>query len=156
MEQRRREEREGKRKAERKDFLAFAAGDARRLDDAPEALAHAVIGAAIEVHRLLGPGLPELVYRNAPSHELSLLKIPHVFEARVPVIYKGLAVGEGRVDLLVDGRLVVELKVVEQLIGTHKAQVIAYLAALDLQLGILLNFNVAMMADGIRRVIRSS
>lgn len=155
MEPRRREKREGMRE-EKKDFFSFVSRDVRQLDDALETLTHAVIGAAIEVHQLLGPGLPEVVYRNSLSHELTLRGVQHVVEARVPILYKGLAVGEGHVDLLVDDRLVLELKVVDQLGGIHKAQVIAYLSALNLQLGLLLNFNVAMMVDGIRRVIRSS
>jgi GxxExxY protein len=155
MEPRRREGREGIREEEKRDFFSFVSRDAQRLDDELESLAHVSIGAAIEVHRLLGPGLPEVVYRNALSHELTWRGVPHQVEAPVPVLYKGLLVGEGHVDILVAERLVLELKVVEALGGIQKAQVIAYLSALNLQLGLLLNFNVVMMTDGIRRVIRS-
>ena len=159
MEPRRREERERRREEEgtqKAVFFDFLSRDVARLDDEIEALAHNAIGAAIEVHRHLGPGLPELVYRNALSHELSLRGVDHVVEAKVPVSYKGLLVGEGRVDLLVGGRLVIELKVVEHLHDLHRSQIIAYLSALNFQLGILMNFNVALLADGIRRVIRSN
>ena len=154
MEPRRREEREGRRE-EQRDFFSFASRDARRLDEELEKLAHAVIGAAIEVHRYLGPCLPEVVYRNALSHELTLRQIEHLVEAVVPVRYKGIVVGEGRVDILAGKRLVIELKTVESLAAIHTAQVLAYLAALDLELGLLINFNTVILADGIRRVIRT-
>jgi GxxExxY protein len=72
-----------------------------RVDEGTEDLAERVIGAAIEVHREVGPGLPESVYRNALSHELTLRGIPHVCEAPVPIYYKGKLVGEGRMDILV-------------------------------------------------------
>ena len=124
------------------------------VDPRVEALAAAVIGAAIEVHRVLGPGLPESSYRNALSHELTLRGIPHQVEAPVPVHYKGVLVGEGSVDILVDQVLVLELKVAEALNDVHRSQVIAYLQALKLDLGLLLNFNVALMKDGIKRVVR--
>jgi GxxExxY protein len=155
MEPRRGDEREAKREGGEEKVASsnFLARDAARLDEDLEKLAHAVIGAAIEVHRLLGPGLPELVYRNALSHEFSLRSIEHQVEAPVPVSYKGMLVGAGRVDLLVSRQLVVELKVVDQLGHLHRSQVIAYLSAMHLQLGLLMNFNVAMLADGIRRVI---
>jgi len=125
------------------------------VDDETEELARLVIGAAIEVHRHLGPGLPENTYRNALSHEMDLRGIPHAPEAKVPIHYKGKQVGDGSVDILVAGRLVLELKVVEALNDIHRSQVISYLRALRLQLGLLLNFNVDVMRDGIRRVVVS-
>jgi GxxExxY protein len=138
------------------DAFEFRERPESKVDPATEDLAHAAIGAAIEVHRELGPGLPETSYKNALSHELTLRGIPHVVEAKVPIYYKGLLVGEGSVDILVDNRLVLELKVVEALTTVHRAQVIAYLQALRLQLGLLINFNVAVLKDGIKRVIRTS
>jgi len=126
-----------------------------KADEATEAFATAVIGAAIEVHRVLGPGLPEKVYREALSHELTLRGISHVCEFPVPVVYKGRPVGEGRIDVMVDGRLVIEIKVVESLAPVHKAQALSYLQALHLPLALLLNFNVHVMKDGIRRVINT-
>jgi GxxExxY protein len=137
------------------DFWSFRAGDHRRLDDGVESIPSKVIGAAIEVHKVLSAGLPEIAYKRSLSHELMLCDLPHLVEAPVPVHYKGMLVAEGRVDLLVYGRLVVELKVVEQLNEVHTAQVIAYLNALDLELGLLLNFNVSVMKQGIKRVIRT-
>ena len=126
------------------------------VDSRVEDLAHAVIGAAIEVHRELGPGLPEISYRRALSHELSLRGIPHRPEAPVAIIYKGILVGEGYVDILVDEQLVVEIKVVEALHEVHRSQAIAYLQALKLKLALLINFNVEMLRNGIKRVIRKS
>lgn len=137
------------------DFWSFRAGDHRRLDDEVESIASRVIGAAIEVHKVLSAGLPEIAYKRSLSHELTLCDMPHLVEAPVPVHYKGMLVAEGRVDLLVCDRLVVELKVVEQLNEVHTAQVLAYLNALDLELGLLLNFNVSIMKHGIKRVIRT-
>lgn len=126
-----------------------------RLDDELEKLATSAIGAAIEVHRHLGPGLPESVYRKAMCVELSQRGIPFVEEAPIPVIYKGVLVGQGKMDILVANRLVLELKVVESLSDVHVAQCLAYLSATDLQLAILINFNVAILKDGLQRVIRS-
>ena len=127
------------------------------VDPAIEDLAQAVIGAAIEVHKHMGPGLPETSYRNALSHELTLRGIDHACEVPVPIFYKGMLVGEAKMDMLV-GKvlvLVVELKVVEALNDVHRAQVIAYLQAMNLRLGLLINYNVVRLADGIKRVIRT-
>jgi GxxExxY protein len=137
------------------DVFEFREKKERRADDETEQLASDVIAAAIEVHRHLGPGLPETSYRRAMSRELTLRHIPHTCECAVPIHYKGELVGEGRVDILVAGRLVVEVKVVECVNKIHVAQTIAYLQALKLQLGLILNFNVAIMKDGIRRVINT-
>ncbi len=126
-----------------------------KVDQVTEEIATHTIGAAIEVHRHLGPGLPEISYRKALSHELTLRGIDHQCEFPVPIIYKGLAVGEGKVDILVAQRLVVEIKVVEVLTPVHRAQAIAYLQALKLPLGLLINFNVAILRDGIKRVINT-
>jgi GxxExxY protein len=135
------------------DIFEFRGRAASGVDPKTEARAHEVIGACIEVHKELGPGLPESAYRNALSHELNFRNIPHECEARVPVYYKGVLVGEGKVDILVDRCLVLELKVAESLTDVNRAQVIAYLQALKLQLGLLINFNVAVMKDGIKRVV---
>ncbi|MDB5174935.1 MAG: hypothetical protein JWN51_3708 [Phycisphaerales bacterium] len=124
-------------------------------DPETEDLAREVIGAAIEVHRIIGPGLPESVYRRALSHELDLRGILHQCEAPVPVVYKGKRVGKGSMDILVGGKLVIELKTVEALNDVHRAQAVAYLNATNHQLALLINFNVAMLRDGIRRVIHT-
>jgi GxxExxY protein len=125
------------------------------VDEATEALAQLVIGAAIEVHRVLGPGFPESVYRKSLHYELELRGIACQCEVPVPVIYKGRVVGEGRIDMLVEDKLILELKVVEQLNDVHKAQCIAYLVATGLQLALLINFNVDILRKGIRRVINT-
>jgi len=118
-------------------------------------LAHAVIGAAIEVHRNLGPGYLEGVYQEALAIEFQLQGIP--FEPQKPIVvrYKNHPVGEGRLDFLVGAELIVELKAVEELAPIHKAQVISYLKSTNLHLGLLINFNVTMLKNGIQRVILS-
>jgi GxxExxY protein len=147
--------RRGTRREVAMDVFEFRERREKRADDGTEQLATAVIGAAIEVHRLMGPGLPEISYKKALSHELTLRGIPHECEFPVPIVYKGVLVGEGRVDILVDRRLVLEIKVAETLTPVHRAQCLTYLQALRLELGILLNFNVTVMRDGIKRVINT-
>ncbi len=119
-------------------------------------LASAVIGAAIEVHRHLGPGYLESVYEEALAVELTLRGIPYIRQHPVAVAYKGFPVGEGRIDLLVGNSLIVELKAVESIMPIHLSQVISYLKAASLQLGLLINFNVCVMRDGIRRIAFTS
>jgi GxxExxY protein len=119
------------------------------------ALSQAVMGAAIEVHRCLGPGFFESVYEEALCAELGLRDIPFERQPIVAVHYKGKVVGEVRLDLLVGGALVVELKAIDGLTPVHQAQVIAYLKATGYRLGLLINFNVPMLKDGVRRIILS-
>lgn len=133
----------------------FHARHVSPLDPELESLATAVIGAAIEVHRELGPGLPEIAYQEALSHELTLRGIPHQCEVPVPIYYKGKKVADGKVDMLIEKRLIIENKVVEVLNPVHRAQTIAYLQATKLQLALLINWNVAILKDGIKRVIRT-
>jgi GxxExxY protein len=135
------------------DFFGYRSSMGERADEETERLAAAVIGAAIEVHKNLRSGLPENVYQNALCHELELRDIPFIAQAEVPVIYKGKSVGKGFVDILVGGKLVVELKAVDELSDTHRSQVIAYLAALNLRLGLLINFNVFLLKQGLKRVV---
>ena len=118
-------------------------------------LARVVIGAAIEVHRHLGPGFLESVYEEALMVELGLRGIPFERQKSIPVSYKGHNIGDGRVDLLVAAELLVELKAVEALAPIHKAQVISYLKAMGLHLGLLINFNVPVLRAGIQRVVLS-
>lgn len=120
-----------------------------------DSLAAQVVDAALDVHRTLGPGFLESVYEEALSVELRLRGIPHRRQAPVTVQYKGVSVGEGRIDLLVDGSLVVELKAVESLAPIHVAQVLSYLKASRLHLGLLITFNVPQLRRGIRRVVLS-
>ena len=114
-----------------------------------------VIGAAIEVHRELGPGLPEALYERSLCAELRRRNIPYECQVLVPVSYKGELVGEFRLDLLVAGELIVELKAVDVLLPIHKGQTITYLKLLHQPLALLINFNVRVLADGVKRVILS-
>ena len=118
-------------------------------------LAHAVIGAAIEVHRNLGAGFQEAVYEKALCVERKLRRIPFARRRAFHIDYKGHEVGSGVIDLLVGGKLVGELKTVEELLPVHSAQVISYLKAIGSKLGLLLNFKAAVLRDGIRRVVLS-
>ena len=127
----------------------------RESDSALNQLSQAVIGAAIEVHRELGPGFLESVYEEALCQELTARQLPHTRQAVMTINYKGNPVGEGRLDILVDKRLIVELKSVETLAPIHKAQVISYLKTTGLFLGLLINFNVPILKDGIQRVVLS-
>jgi GxxExxY protein len=120
-----------------------------------DATAHTVIGAAIEVHRVLGPGFAESIYEEALCVELTRLNLP--FERQVPVAieYKAHAIGQARLDLFVADCLIVELKTVPQLLPIHTTQLISYLSAMKRPLGLLINFHVAVLRSGIRRVVRS-
>ena len=118
-----------------------------------DTLAYAVIGAAIEVHRNLGPGYLESVYEEALGIEFGLLGIRFARQVSVSVSYKGRPVGEGRLDYLVGECLIVELKAVEALAPIHKAQVISYLRTTGFRLGLLINFNVPVLKQGIQRII---
>jgi GxxExxY protein len=125
----------------------------KRLPDSElNKLTGAVIGAAIEVHRALGPGFLESVYEEAMYVELSHRGIGFVRQAGIGVNYKGTIVGEGRVDVLVEDALVVELKAVEALAPIHTAQVSSYLKATGGHIGLLINFNVVRLRSGIKRI----
>jgi GxxExxY protein len=115
-------------------------------------LTEKVIGCAIEVHRALGPGLLESAYQQCLIHELKLNGIPFQAEKPVPVAYKGLQLDCGyRLDLVVDGRLILELKSVEELSGIHEAQLLTYMKMTGIQTGLLINFNVGRLIDGVKR-----
>ena len=120
-----------------------------------EALASQVIGAAIEVHKAIGPGYLESVYEEALCRELTLRQVSYSRQHEFVLSYKGFPVGQGRLDLLVADCLVVELKAIESFAAIHQAQVISYLRAMNLNLGLLINFNVPLLKNGIRRVIVS-
>ena len=111
-----------------------------------------VIGAAIEVHRILGPGYLESVYQKAMEIELRRRGIPFVAQQSVNLQYKGEPVGEGWMDLVIEGKVIVELKAVECLGAIHTAQVISYLKATRHKLALLINFNVRTLKDGIKRI----
>ncbi|MBZ0131357.1 MAG: GxxExxY protein [Thiohalobacteraceae bacterium] len=120
-----------------------------------DALAHKVIGAAIEVHRILGPGYLESVYEEALAVELGMQDIPCNRQTPVSIEYKGRTVGESRLDLLVASSLVIELKTVDNLLPIHHAQVLSYLKATRKHVGLLINFNVRVLRDGVKRIVLS-
>ncbi len=115
-----------------------------------------VIGAAIEVHRILGPGLLESVYELALCHELSLRGIHFVRQQKVPVLYKGIKFDtELRLDLLVEDKVIVDLKARDELSPIGKLKLLSYLRLLDKHLGLIINFHVGLLRDGIYRVVNN-
>jgi len=114
---------------------------------------HDIIGAAIEVHRFLGPGLLESAYLECLCHELRMRNVVFDRGIALPLRYKGLALEQGyRLDLVVAGSIIVELKAVEKLLPVHEAQVLTYLKLKRLPLGLLINFNVPVLRSGIVRI----
>lgn len=120
-----------------------------------DALAADVIGAAIEVHRVLGRGFLESIYEGAMAEELRARGIPFEQQVAIPIVYRRVVIGEHRLDLLVGGELVVELKAARRDHDAHLAQTLSYLKAGAFPLGLILNFNVDLMKHGIRRIILS-
>lgn len=117
-------------------------------------LTEIIIGSAIEVHRALGPGLLESAYEQCLCHELSLRKIPFERQLQLPVKYKGILLDCGyRIDLLVDKLVVVELKAIDRLAPVHDAQLLTHVRLGGWQAGLLINFNVELLVDGIRRKV---
>ena len=127
------------------------------LEPSPQldALAHQTIGAAIEVHRTLGPGFLESVYEEALCIEFASQGLPFARQVPLEIAYKGRAVGQARMDLVVGGQLVVELKAVPQLLPVHVAQVVSYLRASGNGLALLINFDVPLLRAGVRRIVLS-
>ncbi len=122
-------------------------------DERIDKLARMVLAAAVEVHKHLGPGYLESVYEEALAIELTLVGAPFARQVPVPVNYKNNLVGQGHLDFLVDGELIVELKAVEMLLPLHKMQVLSYLKATGHQLGLLINFNVPVLMRGVHRIV---
>ena len=113
-----------------------------------------VIGCALDVHKQLGPGLLESVYEECLCRELERRGIPFRRQVEVPVLYKGESVKTPlRLDLLVNDAIVVELKAVEKLLPIHEAQMLTYLKLTNKRIGLILNFNVKRMKDGIKRMM---
>ena len=125
----------------------------REPDRELDRVASEVVAAAIEVHQTLGPGFLESVYEHALCVELGLRNVSFQRQVPVAVAYKGHRVGESCLDLLVAGRLIVELKAIEALAPIHWVQVRSYLKATRCVLGLLINFNVTVLLRGVRRVI---
>ena len=123
-----------------------------RLGLVAEELTDQIIGAAIEVHRALGPGLIESVYEECLCHELSERGLRFVRQVEVPVSYKGVKLSSGcRLDILVEDEVVLELKSVETVMPGHEAQLLTYLRLSGKRVGLLINFNVPLLKDGIHR-----
>ena len=114
-----------------------------------------IIGAAIAVHRELGPGKLESVYERALAIELRAQRVPFCTQVPIPMLYRGESVGDFFADLIVDRKVLVELKAVETVRPVHRAQVLSYLRATELELGLLINFNVPVLKNGVRRLICS-
>lgn len=117
-------------------------------------LATEVIGCAIAVHRELGPGLLENAYQQCLAHELRKHRLDVEVEKAMPLVYNDVEMDCGyRVDLLVENKLVIELKAVEKLTDVHLAQTLTYLKLSEIKLGLLMNFNVSVLKNGIKRVV---
>ncbi len=115
-----------------------------------------IIGAAIEVHRHLGPGLLELAYEECLCKELEIRDIAFERQKPLPVAYKGIALDCGyKLDVVVEGKVILELKSVNKFEPIHDAQLLTYLKLADLKLGILINFNVPVLKDGIKRIVNN-
>jgi len=117
-------------------------------------LTEQILGAAIEVHKFWGPGLYEEIYERSLCAELGLRKIAFVNQHRLPLVYKGVNVGEDlRLDMWVDQKVVVEAKAVAELLPVHEAQLLTYMRLTKSRVGLLINFNVAVLKNGIKRLV---
>ena len=119
-----------------------------------DALSREIIGAAIEVHKALGPGLLESAYEECLCQELTLRGIPFQRQVELPIEYKGVELSPGyRIDVVVDKLIVLELKSIEKLMPIHQAQLLTYLRLSKIWLGLLINFNVSVLKQGIKRLV---
>ena len=117
-------------------------------------LSSRVIGCAIEVHRRLGPGLLESTYEQCLAYELSCAGIAFQLQLALPVQYKEIRLDCGyRIDMLIEDQLIVELKAAEKLLGIHEAQLLTYMKLASVKVGLLMNFNVTKLKDGIKRFV---
>lgn len=117
-------------------------------------LSRVAIGAAIEVHKLKGPGLIESIYEKCLMRELFLRSIPCTQQLKVPIEYKGLVFEEPlRLDIIVEEHLILELKVVKKVLPIHKAQLLSYMKLLDIPVGLIINFHSIRLVEGIHRLI---
>jgi GxxExxY protein len=119
-----------------------------------EAVGRQIVDASIKVHRALGPGLLESAYQHCLAYELSKRGLRVECEVQLPVVYDGVQIDAGyRLDMLVEGSVIVENKAVERLLPVHEAQLLTYLKLHDRRLGYLLNWNVPLMKQGIKRMV---
>jgi len=112
-----------------------------------------IIGCAIEVHKILGPGLLESLYEKAIYCEFKLEHLSYKNQLIIPIMYKGIKLGEHRIDTLVENEIIVELKAVSNIDPVFEAQLLSYLRLTGKKLGLLINFNVPILRDGIKRII---
>jgi len=124
-----------------------------QLSDDLESLIHRTIGCCISVHRELGPGLLEGIYRRAVCLELNATGISFEPEKRYSVTYREQFLCHQRLDIVVEGQLVLEIKSVEAIIELHRAQLLSYLRVSKLPVGLLINFNVPVLRDGLKRIV---
>ncbi len=119
-----------------------------------DAVSNRIIGCAIEVHRHLGPGLLESTYERCMAHELASVGMQYEVQKPLPVRYKGLQLDCGyRVDMFIGDSVIVELKSVEKVTDTHRAQLLTYLKLAEIRVGLLINFNVRLLKDGLDRFV---
>ncbi|MDZ4657647.1 MAG: GxxExxY protein [Bythopirellula sp.] len=124
------------------------------IPDDTEKIAHEIIQGAFRVHKALGPGLLESVYESCLCHELTKSNLRFVRQGTLPIVYDGLVLESGlRIDLLVEYCVVVELKSCDKLIPLHEAQLITYLKLSNNRLGLLINFNVRLLKDGLKKIV---
>ena len=130
---------------------SYPVGSSRAVSDEEERLTGKVIGSAMEVHRVLGPGFLESIYHEALLHQLMLDGLCARSEMEIAVPFKGIEAGRQRLDVVVEGRLILELKAVSDITGAHKAQLRSYLKATKLRLGLLINFDQELLQ--VKRVL---
>jgi GxxExxY protein len=124
------------------------------ISDEVERIAHEIIQCAFRVHKVLGPGLLESVYEACLCHELTKSNLSFVRQAVLPIVYGDLVLETGlRIDLLVESCVIVELKACEKLSSLHEAQLITYLKLSNNRLGLLINFNVRLLKEGLKRIV---
>ena len=134
-------------------FVIVHRRDAEALSMEINQITEKIIGAAIEIHKTLGPGLLESAYEECLCYELSRARISFRRQVDLPVSYKEVKLDCGyRIDLLVEEEVIIELNTVEKLLPIHEAQLLTYLKMMDKRLGLLVNFNVPVLRDGIKRI----
>jgi GxxExxY protein len=117
-------------------------------------LSNKIIGCVIEVHKYLGPGLMESAYERCLSYEINAAGLKHEVQKQIPIEYKGIKLDVGyRIDLIVENSVIIELKSVEQILPIHEAQILTYMKLAEVSVGLLINFNVIKVKDGIKRFV---
>ena len=115
-----------------------------------------IIGACIEVHKQLGPGLLESTYEVCLAHELKLIGLDLQQQIALPVVYKGIKLNAGyRIDMIVENKVIIEIKSVDALAPIHTAQILTYLKLKEIKLGLLINFNSVKLVDGLKRIVNN-